>query len=149
MRVISLWQPFASLIFVGAKTYETRPMKFPVKMKGTFIGLHATAKFTPKSMISPELDRLCIDLFGNGYRDSLPRSAILGIVRLDACHGTDDLIGGIDTANRLAGDWTPGRYAWELGQVTSLPMAMPAKGNQGWWEHEPLNFELVNTDIKS
>jgi len=148
MRVISLWQPFASLIFVGAKTYETRPMRFPTKLKGERIALHATAKFTPDSMMKPDLIALCEELFGVGFRHSLTRSAILGTVRLKQCHATDDLRDEIDMRNLLAGDWTPGRFAWELTDINSLTQAVPAKGKQGWWSHddEPLTFEIINED---
>lgn len=137
MRVISLWQPFASLIFSGMKTYETRPMRFPTKLLGESIGLHATAKFTPASLISPELDDLCVRLYGKDYRLTLPRSAILGTVRLAECHLTTDLVDHISHENRIAGDWSPGRYAWQLMDVKPWELVVPARGNQGWWAYEP------------
>lgn len=33
----------------------------------------------------------------------------------------------------LFGDWTPGRYAWELTNVKLLPKPIRAKGAQGLW----------------
>lgn len=33
----------------------------------------------------------------------------------------------------LFGDWTPGRYAWEIANVQMLPEPIPAKGQQGLW----------------
>lgn len=36
----------------------------------------------------------------------------------------------------LFGDWTPGRYAWELANVQMLPEPIPAKGKQRLWEWE-------------
>lgn len=36
----------------------------------------------------------------------------------------------------LFGDWTPGRYAWELKNVQMLPEPIPAKGKQGLWNCE-------------
>lgn len=35
------------------------------------------------------------------------------------------------------GDWTPGRYAWELANVRLLPEPIPIKGKQGLWNWEP------------
>ena len=35
------------------------------------------------------------------------------------------------------GDWTPGRYAWELRNIKLLPEPIPAKGQQGLWNWEP------------
>jgi hypothetical protein len=34
------------------------------------------------------------------------------------------------------GDWTPGRYAWELANVKILEKPTPAKGKQGLWNWE-------------
>lgn len=34
------------------------------------------------------------------------------------------------------GDWTPGRYAWELANVKILPKPIPAKGQQRLWNWE-------------
>lgn len=33
----------------------------------------------------------------------------------------------------LFGDWTPGRYAWEIANVKMLPKPIPARGSQGIW----------------
>ena len=35
---------------------------------------------------------------------------------------------------RSFGDWTPGRYAWELVNVKPLPTPIEVKGRQGLWE---------------
>ena len=43
----------------------------------------------------------------------------------------------VPTEKELAlGDWTPGRYAWELANVKILPEPIPAKGKQGLWNWE-------------
>jgi hypothetical protein len=36
----------------------------------------------------------------------------------------------------LFGDWTPGRYAWELANVKILSEPIPAKGQQRLWSWE-------------
>lgn len=41
------------------------------------------------------------------------------------------------------GDWTPGRYAWELANVKILPEPIPVKGKQGLW-----NFEIPKEDTQ-
>jgi hypothetical protein len=143
MKAISLWQPFASLIFAGVKTFETRSWKYPAKLRGQRIAIHATAKFTPPSMISPALDALCEEVFGPGYVHSLPRSAILGTALVSECHKTDDLydayndVNHITSHNLVCGDWLSGRYAWALTDVEAFPMAIPARGNQMLWEWNP------------
>lgn len=52
----------------------------------------------------------------------------------------DELFGRyfVPTRKEIAlGDWTPGRYAWELTNVKILPEPIPVKGKQGLW-----NFEI-------
>jgi hypothetical protein len=137
LPVISLWQPYASLIFAGIKQHETRGFEPPLKYIGGYIGIHATATFPAAKYISEELHELCLDEFGCSYNFTLPLGAILGTVLLS---------GGVPTAttcaaspaDRIAGDWSPGRYAWPLSEVRKLPIPIPAKGKQGWWRHSCL-----------
>ena len=44
MKVISLWQPWASLIACGAKPYETRDWAPPAALIGQTIAIHAAKK---------------------------------------------------------------------------------------------------------
>lgn len=149
MKVISLWQPFASLIFAGIKNHETRSFRFPDKLTGERIAIHATAKFTPDHQISREVETLCTMIFGPGYRNELPRSAIIGTVRLVANHPTDERVEDITQDDFHCGNWSPERFAWELAECQKLVMPIPAKGQQGWWktleEHEPLLFHVVES----
>ena len=137
MKVISLWQPFASLIFVGVKGYETRSFVYPKSLEGQRIAIHATAKFTPASMISDDLDALCVGYFGEDYRQTLPRSAILGTVCLSGAHKAEDLRDQMSPAELCAGDWSDGRIVWNLRDVERLVEPLHKKGNQGWWSWEP------------
>jgi len=133
--VISLWQPYASLVFERIKRHETRKRPPPLKYVGGYIALQATASFPPLKKISEELHELCLDTFGCNYNHSLPFGCILGTVILS---------GGIPTTecqpanndDRIAGDWSPGRFAWPLSEPTKFSTPIPAKGKQGWWRHE-------------
>jgi hypothetical protein len=134
--IISLWQPWASLIFVTpqVKCHETRSRPAPLKYLGGYIGIHATTTFPPLRHISAELHELCMDVFGCGYNHTLPRGVILGTAYLSHCFQTDR---GVPASHddKIAGDWSPGRFAWLLDDVAKLPQPIPAKGKQGWWKH--------------
>lgn len=130
--VISLWQPWATLIFRGRKKHETRSKQPPLKYVGGFIGIAATATFPPLKHISEELHELCMDEFGCNYNHSLPRGAVLGMVRLSGGVPTTEREPA-DDDDRICGDWRPGRYAWPLCDITAEPTPLPAKGHQGWW----------------
>lgn len=133
--VISLWQPWASLIFARVKIHETRSKPAPAKYIGQRIGIHATAKFPPLAAISSDLHELCMDYFGCHYNYSLQQGAILGTVRLVMCLPTTDAL-PVNSDDLIAGDWRPGRYAWKLSDPVLFPLPILAKGKQGWWQHK-------------
>jgi len=135
LPIISLWQPWASLIFERVKRHETRGFQPPLKYVGGYIGIHATAKFPPLRKISEELHELCMEVFGCGYNHSLPQGAIMGTVLLSGGLRTEDCLPA-NASDRIAGDWSPGRFAWPLSEPTKLRMLIPAKGYQGWWRHK-------------
>lgn len=129
--VITLWQPWASLIFTRDKRHETRGFPFPAKYAGRTIAIHA-AKAIP-SVIPMGVELLCEREFGAGgrWREELPRGAILGTARLVHAISTDQA--DPDPIDRMCGDWSPGRYAWLLDDVRRLRDPIDARGKQGWW----------------
>ncbi len=137
LPVISLWQPYASLVFRNIKKHETRGKPIPPKHVGKVVGIHATAKFPPLSKISEELHELCMEEFGCGYNFSLPQGCILGTVRLGASVPTATALAH-DNEDRICGIWTPGRFAWPLSEVTLYEKPIYINGRQGWWYYEPL-----------
>lgn len=137
--VISLWQPYASLIFRLRKKNETRPKGTPLPSGyvGVPVGIAATASFPPLKLISEELHELCMDEFGCGYNYTLPLGHILGTVVFDARVPTTEHLPA-DDDDRITGDWRPGRFAWPIRSVTPFSVLVPAKGKQGWWKHSCL-----------
>lgn len=64
---------------------------------------------------------------------ALPRRAVICVGELKECHLiTPALLERIPERERLVGDWTPGRYAWEI--VKRRPCApITINGAQGLW----------------
>lgn len=135
LPIISLWQPWASLVFERVKRHETRGFMPPAKYVGREIGIHATATFPSLKNISEELHELCLETWGCNYNHSLPQGVILGTVYLFAAMPTEICTPAND-GDRIAGDWSPGRFAWLLNEPSKLPAPIPAKGKQGWWKHD-------------
>lgn len=77
LRTISLWQPFASLIFARKKKHETRSFRAIARHDGERIVIHAAKKMLPAELLSPELHALCVETFGPDYREILPRGVLL------------------------------------------------------------------------
>lgn len=136
LPVISLWQPYASLIFRLRKKHETRPKgtPLPAKYVGVQVGIAATASFPPLKYISEELHELCMDEFGCSYNHTLPFGCILGTVIFGPRISTAERLPS-DDDDRIAGDWREGRFAWPIRSITPWGIPVSAKGKQGWWSH--------------
>jgi hypothetical protein len=130
---ISLWQPWASLVFADppCKRHETRSFAYPASRHRREVAIHAAKTFPARRFISPELHDLCVETYGSNYAETLPLGAILGTVRLNGCLNTQFV--EPCCADRICGDWTPGRYAWELQDPHALGVPVPWKGRQGWF----------------
>lgn len=148
MKAITIWQPWASLLACGAKKYETR--SWPTQYRGV-IAIHAAAK-KPSSIweaIGCIVDKVRAAL-GIIDPDDLPRGCIIATAELVGCWKIqqnrvdrsiyvvveNDVAVTIEPPEWDFGDWTHGRYAWELVNVKMLPEPIPAKGMQRLWNWE-------------
>lgn len=130
MRAISLWGPYATLIADGRKLFETRT--WTTTYRGP-IAIHAS------STVVAEYAVAC------GYKpEGLPRGAIVAVARLagiltteEAVRVIEDTMPAAQAREELAhGDYSPGRYAWELADVHAIP-ALWIPGRQGLWDVPP------------
>ena len=79
LSVISLHQPWASLLFVpDAKEHETRSWPYPERLDRRRILIHAAKRPIALEELSPDLKRLCRARFGSGWPADLPRGALIG-----------------------------------------------------------------------
>jgi hypothetical protein len=131
---ISLWQPWASLIFAPTqpKRHETRSWAYPAKMDRTRIAIHAALKRVPDAMVSPDLQEICRHELGPQWRETVPYGAIIGTVQLGRCAHTQNITP--DPDDRVCGDWSVGRYAWELRSPWEIERnVLLWQGRQGWF----------------
>ena len=131
LPTISLWQPYASLIFARVKRFETRDFRPPAKYIGGDIGIHAAKRPHSQCGVSEGLDALSRETFGADYPTALPRGAFLGSVRLVSVHTVESMRDDISEEDWLAGNWEDGRFCWLLDDENYCPF--PMKGNQSWW----------------
>ena len=142
MKAISIWQPWASCVANGMKRFETR--SWSTQHRG-LLAIHAS--ITPKGWeAAPQelLEAMARRAYpwppayaAQREPPSTPRpsdyahGAVVAIVRLlDCVEMTEQLIERTPEAERIAGDWTPGRFAWELELVTTIQPPIPLKGRQ-------------------
>ncbi len=135
---ITLWQPWASLIFTGDKQHETRGFRLPDRLAGDLVAIHAAARPVRRQDLSAGLHALCLERLGRSYEFNLPLGQVLGVVRFGTAFATGDpaLEPDVGSADRYAGDWSPSRWAWPIVLAQALDKPMPAKGRQGWWRVE-------------
>ncbi|OKP79152.1 2-oxoglutarate dehydrogenase E1 [Paenibacillus sp. P3E] len=139
MKCLTVRQPWATLIALKEKQFETRSWKTAYRGE---LAIHAGMGID-KSACRQELIQSA--LARHGYSaDNLPLGAIIATSRLADCYQvTDEDAGaGWPGGNEFAfGDYSQGRYAWKLEEVTALAHPIPAKGRLSFWEHPVLEGE--------
>ncbi len=139
MRAITLTQPWATLVAIGAKRVETRSWKTNYRGR---IAIHAAVGF-PKWARDFTLDPLVVIHSHGLIHDNYPRGVVVATANLVNILPTDILTGGTVfdvsfpplTAHELAfGDYSPGRFGWFLEDIQPLETPISAKGSLGLWE---------------
>lgn len=138
MKTLSLTQPWAQLIAVGAKQIETR--SWYTAYRGPLL-IHAAKGFPKWAKETCEEDEFRDAL--NGYTwKQLPTAGIICRCELLACVRTEDVhklraVGIVPHVNELKfGDYSEGRYAWGLRLVERFTEPIPALGKLGLWEFQ-------------
>ena len=142
MKAITLTQPWATLVAIGAKKIETRSWRTnyrgPLAIHaGKGLGAFSEADIVALMRSSPFFEALTAAGFGEIYK--LPRASIVCITNIENCVPTTEMNKFPVSPELDFGDYNPGRYAWYLGPVKRLENSIPAKGAQMLWEwQEPL-----------
>lgn len=139
MKVITIRQPWASLIALCEKRFETRSWRTTYRGE---LAIHA-GKNIDKAACQQEPIRSV--LAKHGYNAvNMPTGVILATCKLSNClKVTENLAmaaffdnGEMVTDNEYYfGDFSEGRYAWELQDVQALENPIPAKGQLSLWEY--------------
>lgn len=163
MKALSLTQPYASLVMIGAKTIETR--SWQTHHRG-HVAIHASKTFPRWAYdlsLTPPFSTVLRDqpwfkqpVTGRPPRPErhpdMPRSVVLGIVDVVDCVPTthihrsassierrrrfDDNEYRIGPNEAAFGDYTFGRWAWILDLVEVFDEPIPATGALGLWAWE-------------
>lgn len=129
LPALTLWQPWACLIEIRAKRFETRSFPIPNRLLGKRVAIHAAARKMRLSDIDGETADAIGEAFGFcGWNYSLPRGVIVATAILA------ESIPAENVERDHFGDYSPGRWAWRLEDVHPVNPHIPAKGRQqiGW-----------------
>jgi hypothetical protein len=126
MKVLSIKEPFATLIKDGVKIYETRSWK--TNYRGE-IYIHASLSLSKSERVESS----------NKYLKSeiKPGFILCKCELVDCIPMTDEFIKYIneETSEYDYGLYSEGRYAWKLKVLEVLDEPIPAKGKLGIWNY--------------
>lgn len=138
IKALSLWQPWASLVAYGVKRHETRCWQ--TNYRGP-IAIHAAKTLD----IAGAPDLLCQHVFGEFWPKVLPTGVVVAIGDLTACEPTESVADHLTAADRAAGNFTRGRFAWRIENIRRLDTPVPLIGRQGlfnWTPEESVGLNL-------
>lgn len=140
MKAITIKQPWATLIALGEKQFETRSWK--TKYRGP-LAIHA-GKSVDKEACEEMWIKDVLAEYGIKSWKQLPTGVILATTELKECYEVelnfcDNAVCLKDgpTLNGLEvkfGYYDEGRYAWHLTNLEVLTDPIPAKGQLSLWE---------------
>jgi hypothetical protein len=130
MKAITLWQPWASLIAFGVKRHETR--HWLTNYRGP-LAIHASKIVD----LAGAPEALCIAVFGRHWASLLPRGAMVAVADIVSCPVAANVERRITAADRAAGNFCAGRFAWRLEDVRPLRAPIATMGRQGLFNWEP------------
>lgn len=134
MRVISLYEPYATLMAMGLKTNETR--SWDTDYRGPLL-IHATKTMPQwckelfneepfiRSLAGVHLSSGCI----------VGRVEVVGTIKTEQLANVDKSE-FYETDEYWFGDYTPGRFAWQTINPIRFANPVPAKGSQGFWNFD-------------
>ncbi|QXX74276.1 hypothetical protein [Methylovirgula sp. HY1] len=150
MKALTVWQPWASLIAIGAKPYEFRGWPVPRSLIDCRIAIHAGARPIKRDEIAdliyrlrapegawttalkPEIALPWLE-WAHANPHLLPRAAIVATAIIGLCkpayeiiHEFGAVVGDSDRREHM-------NRAWPLGSIERQFPTVPARGAQGFW----------------
>lgn len=134
MKVLTIRQPWATLIMLGIKQLETRSWR--THYRGELV-IHASATGSRTSTdcllgLERRIGAMPTVLADKSY----PLGALLGVVTLDECLPISPrLIAALTPMERALGWYQDAGFVWDLARAgrRRLPAPIPCGGRQGLW----------------
>jgi hypothetical protein len=169
MKTLAVWQPWASLIIIGAKPWAFRGRSYLAYVNhpqpGERIAIHASARPVRPARdhdVSPNIEvKDLLFRLGRGIDttdliveraeqllnrvcaahkyQALPLGAVLGIAVIGEPKRADDIFGRRPEAADADYNW-----AWPLRDVEKFDVPVPARGLQGFWKWSPPAAQCQN-----
>lgn len=136
MKVLTLTEPWATLVAIGAKTIETRSWRSWYEGP---LAIHSAKSYPRWARDLAKTEPFRTALLAADF----PPEETLGTIRCQTsllfCTPTEPTSDKVSPNELAFGDYTAGRWAWHFGPVTIRygPVEHVVKGHLGLWEWEP------------
>lgn len=153
MRAITLRDPWAQLVLIGAKRIETRGFQVnpdPDTPGGRVtLVLHSSKTFTEEedALCKAEPFRKCLVDGGAWPPGLLPRGQVLALFDVTGCTASEDLV-DISAQERAFGNYADGRWGWHIENVRRCQRPVPARGMQGLWPVDLTLEERIRAELR-
>lgn len=150
MKIITVWQPWASLIAIGLKPYEFRGWMPPASIIGQRIGVHAAARKVKPGEVSDLITRVRTDPASVCLTDGVlpwleevarhPERLPLSAIVCTAVLGKP--VNGLELARQFGAPVNDSdrdehaNFGWPMLAVQPLFPPIEAAGRQGFWDFE-------------
>ena len=145
MKALTLYDPWATLVVLGEKQYETRSWRTHHRGR---LAIHVSKEWNTElqaqgwqePFYSAALDKA---EFG------VATGCIIGMVILENCWPTSASLFAPwrSSEKEMAfGDFSFGRWAWKLSNPRRLAVPIPCRGRQGLWNVSPEIAALIKQE---
>lgn len=130
IKILSLWQPWATFMALGYKLNETR--SWPTSYRG-WLAIHAAKNTTAIKDADEILEDSGFDMSERTTvgGTTWPLGEIIAVVRLVDCVKTEDIREKITQRERGMGNYSDERFAWVTTDLHKIRPGIPFRGLQG------------------
>lgn len=146
LRVLTLHQPYATLMAYNLKQNETR--SWDTKYRG-FVAIHAAATIPhyAELMIRREGKfQNALQECGINSEAELPLGVVLAVGCLNSITPTGQYQISKHNREYTFGDYSPGRFVWHFNDMRRLATPIPARGYQRLWTPDEALHAAIMAD---
>lgn len=153
LRAVSVKLPWAALLVLGLKRFESRT--WPTRYRG-WLAVHSSSSPASRNEAGRAWSSLIMaaDDVPRGWKRSArrgsrcahlelaPRGAFLGLVNVGACFPPDIIAGELDETERALGSYGSNVHGWRMDEAIALPEPVTGvTGRLGLWRPKPEHLE--------
>ncbi len=139
-NVLSLWQAWAQFLVIGVKQFETR--HWSTNYRGWLV-IHAAKKWDRENRYSAYDEPFASILRGHDCDPAkLAFGAAVGAVKLVNVLKAEHVRASVTKRELLLGDWSAGRYVWQMENPILFKKPIPLTGKQGLWKWDNSVYSL-------